>query len=199
VSHGAEASDHVLGRSAAALLKGAHVGKAATRNRRQNNRTLMPLPGSLVPMSALGSADERASWNPPRAATVGHDVSRRLRSVAVLAALLVGGCASHDSSPAAPSNDAASAACEQAVPNRQVVGASLTTVQEVRERTGGPGNTSPAAKPWRDLPSDQFAAWCTVQVSGRFDVGSATESAPFVTFLESQTNPGVYPQGPAIP
>jgi hypothetical protein len=40
---------------------------------------------------------------------------------------------------------------------------------------------------------------CTVQVSGRFEVGSASDSAPFVIFMESKTNPGVYPKGPSIP
>ncbi len=127
------------------------------------------------------------------------DVSMQFRIIALSAALSVGGCASDDSSPVAPSNDTASAACQQAVPTGKMVGASPTTVQQVRERTGGPGNTSPASKPWRGLPGDQFAAWCTVQVSGRFDVGAATDGAPFVTFMQSQANPGVFPQGPSIP
>jgi hypothetical protein len=131
--------------------------------------------------------------------SVVDDVSMQLRIVALSAALCAGGCANHDSGPAAPSGDAASAACQQAVPTGHMVGASPTTVQQVRERTGGPGNTSPAAKPWRDLPGDQFAAWCTMRVSGRYDVGSASDGAPFVTFMESQANPSVFPQGPAIP
>ena len=144
-------------------------------------------------------ADERVSGNPSRVSCVVADVSMQLRIIALLAVLCVGGCASLDSSPAARSNDAASAACQQAVPTAQMVGASPTTVQQVRERSGGPGNTSPASKLWRGLPGDQFAAWCTVQVSGRFDVGAATDGAPFVTFMQSQVDPGVFPQGPSIP
>jgi hypothetical protein len=123
----------------------------------------------------------------------------QLRIVAVLAALCVGGCGNHDPSPATPSDDAASAACEQAVPTGHMLGAGPTTVQQVRERRGGPGNTSPASTPWRDLPGDQFATWCTVRVSRHFEVGSATEGAPFVTFMESETNLGVYPWGPSLP
>jgi hypothetical protein len=80
-----------------------------------------------------------------------------------------------------------------------MIGASPTTVQQVRTRTGGPGNTSPAAKPWRDLPRDQFAAWCTVQVSGQFEVGSATDGARFVTFMEQPGKIWAFPQAPAIP
>jgi hypothetical protein len=151
-----------------------------------------------MPLSAAAHADERASRNPPQRPTVVDDVSMHPRAVAILAALCVAGCASHDSSPTTTS-DAASAACQQAVPTGHMIGAGATTVQQVRERTGGPGDTSPASTPWRDLPGDQFAAWCTVRVSGHFEVGSATQGAPFVTFMVSEANLGAYPQGPSLP
>jgi hypothetical protein len=130
---------------------------------------------------------ERALRNLLRAPAVIDDVSLQRRIIVVLATVGAGGCVSHVSSPAASSNDPASTACQQAVPTGHMIGASPTTVQQVRARTGGPGNTLPAAKPWRDLPRDQFAAW------------SVTDGARFVTFMEQPGKIWAFPQAPAIP
>jgi len=121
----------------------------------------------------------------------------RLRVVVAVLAIGVTGCASH----AATSADAptVSSLCKSALPSGRVIGASPTDVQHVREHRGGPGDTSPAVKPWRNLPSHQEAAWCTVRTTGGFVVGAATTGAPFATFMRSDTNPGVFPSGPAIP
>jgi hypothetical protein len=127
------------------------------------------------------------------------DVGMQLRIIVPLVVLCASGCASHDSGSATPSTDAASAACQRAVPTGHVVGANATTVDQVRQHRGGPGNTSPASKHWQGLPAGQFAAWCTVQVSGQFTVGAATDGSPFVPFMQSKSNLGVYPDGPSIP
>jgi hypothetical protein len=121
----------------------------------------------------------------------------RLRGVVPALAIGMTACASNAATPA--DQPTAPTLCKSAVPNGHLIGASLTDVQQVRRHTGGPGDVSPAAKPWQDVPSHQAAAWCTIRTTDGFVVGAATLGAPFAAFMRSDTNPGVFPDGPAIP
>ena len=75
-----------------------------------------------------------------------------------------------------------------------------TTVQQVRERTGGPGNISPAADPWKSLNGFDEAAWCSIKSGSTYTWVAASASGEPVTFVTSDRplgDPG--PKGPAVP
>ena len=82
----------------------------------------------------------------------------------------------------------------------EVTHARLTSVAAVRERTGGPSDTSPAAEPWRALEGASMAVWCTSRAGSTWSVTAVTAGGPPVTFMSAGTplgDPGV--DGPAIP
>jgi hypothetical protein len=143
---------------------------------------------------------------------------RRALSIAALPLLLAMSACQRDSTsgtPAAtqqagttitsdPSDTPLSAAdiCRAAAPGDEVLGAWPTTVAQVREREGGPAlapGQSPAPRPWAELDGATSAAWCTLDRGGEYSVSAATEGEPLLDFMITQTPPGAYPRGPAIP
>lgn len=128
--------------------------------------------------------------------------SMQVTTACTLLAALAGCAGTGDGGGARESMGPSSRAlCTQATgPNVHVLGAWATTVKQVREHRGGPGDISPAADPWAKLPADSKAAWCKIRTAAAFVVGAATDGGPFVRFMESATRlPGAYPKGPAIP
>lgn len=86
-----------------------------------------------------------------------------------------------------------------ASPDESVEAAHLTTVEEVRDDRGGPGDISPADKPWAQLPGAQPAAWCSFASPSGYVIAAVTSGGPVVGFMVSaqMIDPGS--QGPAIP
>jgi hypothetical protein len=81
-----------------------------------------------------------------------------------------------------------------------VTHAQPTTVGAVRERTGGPSDTSPAAERWAALDGAAPAAWCTSRVGSTWSVTAVTADGPPVEFMSAGTplgDPGA--DGPPIP
>lgn len=144
---------------------------------------------------------------------------RRALSIAALPLLLAMSACQQDSDsgrPAAapragttttshPSDTALSAAdiCRAAAQGDEVLGAWPTTVAQVRERDqGGPApvpRQSPRPRPWAELDGATSAAWCTLDRGGKYSVSAAAEGEPLLDFMITQTRPGAYPNGPAIP
>lgn len=110
-----------------------------------------------------------------------------------------------DTSDSPPSDGPATLPLEQqlCMPNSrwaEVLEAYLTTVDQVRHRTGGPsGATSPAAKPWADLPGDAPAAWCVVHEGDSYRIVAATADGPTVDFVTSDQPLGTDANGPVVP
>lgn len=74
----------------------------------------------------------------------------------------------------------------------------LTTVDDVRRHTSGPGAT-PAAKPWAGLPGTDAAAWCVVEEKGTYRIVAATAGAAPVTFVTSRSPLSTDEDGPVMP
>jgi hypothetical protein len=90
--------------------------------------------------------------------------------------------------------------CRSAATEAQsVVAAHLTTVGHVRDRRGGPGNGSPAGKPWAKLRGGSPAAWCSFKTASGYFVAAATPGARLVTFIYSKDMIDPGSGGPAIP
>jgi hypothetical protein len=75
--------------------------------------------------------------------------------------------------------------CQSAAGHAEsVVAASLTTVDQVRTRRGGPPpGFSPAEKPWANLPGEAAAAWCTFHSGSRYVVAATTQGGPRAVFM----------------
>lgn len=82
--------------------------------------------------------------------------------------------------------------------SQTVAAAHLTVVRQVRDHRVGP-DTSPADKPWANLPDNAPAAWCSFMSASGYVIAAATTGGPVVPFVSSPQliDPGS--QGPEIP
>lgn len=93
--------------------------------------------------------------------------------------------------PSTWSDSAAGSLCLDALTSGpgllDVTHARPTTVAAVRERTVGPGDTSPAAQRWADLDGAAPAAWCTSRVGSTWSTTAVAKGAAPVVFMTAGT------------
>ncbi len=162
-------------------------------------------------MTAVGCDRQRPGWPAAGVAAydarsahvraAGGDQPRQLRLLAEDGKLLGEYV---EVAPSTWNDSAAGALCLDALAKApglvDVTHARPTTVEAVRERTVGPSDTSPAAKPWADLDGAATAAWCTSRAGSTWSVTAVTADAPPVMFMSAGTplgDPGT--DGPPIP
>ncbi|HWL38423.1 MAG TPA: hypothetical protein VNQ77_19710 [Frankiaceae bacterium] len=109
----------------------------------------------------------------------------------VVVALLAVGCTS-----AGPAPSEAERLCRAAYPDAEVTAAYDTTVEDVRARRAGPGQT-PAAGAWPGTAGTTRAAWCWVTENDDKWVAAAVEGEEPFVFVRGNLPPTS--GGPQVP
>ena len=145
---------------------------------------------------------ERTSVVPPFTPAARRHRTHRILVLALAAVVLLLGVAAAMDLHRGPSDVTASSLCNGLAARTKgtLVAAYPTTVQDVRDRRGGPSQgISPAEKPWAELAPDARGAWCSIEIDGTYHIIAVTSGGPDVKFITSDSYLDSGPGGPAVP